>query len=243
MHSISNGPQQSVTQITDHLARVRERVQSALSEAGRRPDEAAILAVSKLQPAAAIEAAFRAGQVSFGENYVQEAVNKIASLEHLDIRWHFIGRIQSNKTRDIAEMFHWVHTVDRLKIADRLNSHRPHYAPPLNICIQVNHAGESQKSGADPADVLDLARGIMELPRLQLRGLMAIPPHVDDARQSAPIFAALRQQMEQLISEDIPLDTLSMGMSADLEVAISEGSTIVRIGTAIFGPRPSRATD
>lgn len=240
MNNISNGIQQSVIQVTGHLAGVRDRVQRALSEPGRGPRETSILAVSKQQPTAAIEAAFQAGQTDFGENFVQEALGKIASLQHLGVTWHFIGHIQSNKTRDIAEKFQWVHTVDRMKIAARLNEQRPHHATPLDVCIQVNQAGETKKGGIDPSDVANLARGIMELPRLRLRGLMTIPPATRDPIESAPFFAELRQQKEQLASQGIPMDTLSMGMSSDLEIAIREGSTIVRIGTAIFGPRPPK---
>ena len=240
MNDISNGLQQSVTQVTGHLARVRDRVQSALLEARREPGETTILAVSKQQSAGAIEALFQAGQSDFGENYVQEAMEKISSLEELEIDWHFIGHVQSNKTRDIAERFQWVHTIDRMKIARRLNDQRPHYSAPLNVCIQVNQAGETQKGGVKPAAVAELARGIMELPRLRLRGLMTMPPATEDPVESAPFFAGLREQKETLAAEGIPLDTLSMGMSSDLEIAIREGATIVRVGTAIFGPRPPR---
>ena len=240
MNSISNDLLQSVTQVTGHLAEVRDRVQRALIEADREPGETAILSVSKQQPAAAIEALFQAGQVDFGENFLQEAMEKITELEHLKIDWHFIGRIQSNKTREIAERFQWVHTIDRMKIATRLNDQRPHHSRPLDVCIQVDQAGESQKGGIDPAGVANLARGIMELPRLRLRGLMTIPPATKDPTESAPFFEELRRLKEQLASEGIPMDTLSMGMSSDLEIAIREGSTIVRIGTAIFGPRPPK---
>lgn len=240
MNHISNGLPQSVTQVTGHLAGVRDRVQRALLQAHRDPGETAILAVSKQQPAAAIEALFRAGQSDFGENFVQEAMEKIASLEHLAINWHFIGHIQSNKTRDIAERFQWVHTIDRMKIATRLNDQRPHHAAPLDVCIQVNQAGEMQKGGVEPDEVADLARGIMALPRLRLRGLMTIPPVAENPADSGRYFGELREQKERLAAEGIPLDTLSMGMSSDLEVAIREGSTIVRVGTAIFGPRPPK---
>lgn len=243
MNDISNGRRQSVTQVTSHLARVRDRVQRALTRAGREPDEVTILAVSKQQPAAAIQALFRAGQTDFGENFAQEAMEKISRLEHLEIGWHFIGHVQSNKTRDIAARFQWVHTVDRLKTARRLSDQRPHDSAPLNVCIQVNQAGETQKGGVEPAGVADLARGIMELPGLRLRGLMTIPPAAEDPADSAPFFAELRAQKERLDSEGIRLDTLSMGMSSDLEVAIHEGATIVRIGTAIFGPRPPRTAN
>ena len=240
MNDISNSLQQNLTQVTSHLARVRDRVQGALLEARREPGDAAILAVSKQQSAAAIEALFRAGQSDFGENFIQEAMEKISNLEDLEIDWHFIGHVQSNKTRDIAERFQWVHTIDRMKIASRLDDQRPRYSAPLNVCIQVNQAGEAQKTGVEPAGVADLARGIMELPRLRLRGLMTMPPVTEDPTKSAAFFAELRNQKELLTSEGIPMDTLSMGMSSDLEIAIQKGATMVRVGTAIFGPRPPK---
>ena len=231
---------QGLTQVTSHLARVRDKVQGALLEARREPGDAAILAVSKQQSVTAIETLFRAGQSDFGENFVQEAMEKISNLDDLEIDWHFIGHVQSNKTKDIAERFQWVHTIDRIKIASRLDSQRPRYSAPLNVCIQVNQAGEAQKTGVEPAGVADLARGIMELPRLRLRGLMTIPPVTEDPAKSAAFFAELRNQKELLASEGIPMDTLSMGMSSDLDIAIQEGATIVRVGTAIFGPRPPK---
>jgi len=226
-----------VTQITDHIAETFERVRFAQNEAGSAGTNVTILAVSKQQPAAAIRAAHQAGLRHFGENFVQEAVAKRGELEALDITWHFIGRIQSNKTRDIAEMFHWVHTVDRLKIATRLNDQRPDFSPLLNVCIQVDQAGEAQKGGIEESEVADLARAVMSLPRLRLRGLMTLPPATTNPETSALLFARLSRLKTTLIEAGIPLDTLSMGMSADLEVAIGQGSTIVRVGTAIFGPR------
>jgi pyridoxal phosphate enzyme (YggS family) len=226
-----------VTQITDHIAETLERVRFAQSAAGRAVADVTVLAVSKQQPVAAIRAAYQAGLRNFGENFFQEAAAKIAELEALDITWHFIGRIQSNKTRDIAELFQWVHTVDRLKIATRLNDQRPHFSPPLNVCIQVNQAGESQKGGVEESEVAALARAVMSLPRLRLRGLMTLPPATPNPETNAPLFARLNTLKAALIDAGIPLDTLSMGMSADLEAAIGQGSTIVRIGTAIFGPR------
>ena len=237
MHSIANGSSQNVTQITDHLDRVRKRVQSALVAAGRSPDETTILAVSKQQPAGAIEALFQAGQRDFGENYVQDAIEKMDQLTGLDLRWHFIGQIQSNKTRIISERFDWVHTVDRLKIAMRLNEQRPAYAPPLQVCIQINQAGEQQKGGVEESAASELAHALMELPALRLRGLMTIPPLSADAQDGAAYFERLRLLKQQLVEDGIALDTLSMGMSADMDVAIAHGATIVRIGTAIFGPR------
>jgi pyridoxal phosphate enzyme (YggS family) len=226
-----------VTQITDHIAETLKRVRFAQTEAHRSPRDVRILAVSKRQPVAAIRAAYEAGLREFGENVIQEALPKIRELESLDIAWHFIGRIQSNKTRDIAENFHWVHTVDRLKIANRLNDQRPHYSAPLNVCIQVNQAGEVQKAGIEESSVAELARAITTLPRLRLRGLMTLPPATTDPVSNAPLFARLSVLKATLNEDGIPLDTLSMGMSSDLEVAIGEGSTIVRVGTAIFGPR------
>jgi pyridoxal phosphate enzyme (YggS family) len=226
-----------VTQITDHIAETLERVRFAQSAAGRDSADVTVLAVSKQQPVAAIRAAYQAGLRNFGENYLQEAIVKLRELETLDITWHFIGRIQSNKTREIAEMFQWVHTVDRLKIAARLNDQRPHFSPPLNICIQVNQAAEAQKGGVDESEVAELARAVMSLPRLRLRGLMTLPPATPNPESNAPLFARLNRLKVVLIEEGIPLDTLSMGMSTDFEVAIGQGSTIVRVGTAIFGPR------
>lgn len=210
-------------------------MQAALRDAGRGADEILVLAVSKRQPIGAIEAAFLAGQCHFGENYVQEARAKIAALKSLPIVWHFIGQLQANKTREVAERFQWVHTLDRLRIARRLNNQRPHHAPPLNVCIQVNQAGEPGKGGIEPDDVEDLARQIGQCPRLRLRGLMTIPPAAADP---ARFFAELRVLRDRSGAVGIPMDTLSMGMSADLEQAVTAGSSIVRIGTAIFGPRP-----
>ena len=242
MNDRSDAAPPGVTEVTHRLAAVRDRVRRALLEARRSPGETAILAVSKQHTAAAIEALAAAGQREFGENFVQEAMAKIAALQHLEIDWHFIGHIQSNKTRDIAEHFGWVHTVDRMRVARRLNAQRPYYREPLNVCIQVNQAHEPQKGGIAPGGAADLARGIMELSRLRLRGLMSLPPAAADPAQSIRFFAALRQLKQRLTGEGIPMDTLSMGMSFDLEGAVREGSTIVRVGTAIFGPR-ARKTD
>ena len=207
---------------------------AALQDAGRGTDEILILAVSKRQPVAAIEAAFQAGQAHFGENYVQEARTKIAALESRPLVWHFIGQLQANKTREVAEHFQWVHTLDRTRIARRLNDQRPYGAPPLEVCIQVNQGGEPGKGGVEPGEVTELARQISQFPRLRLRGLMSIPPA---AGEPARYFSELRRLRDRLISLGIPMDTLSMGMSADLEPAVAASSTIVRIGTAIFGPR------
>jgi len=226
-----------VTQITDHIAETLERVRFAQSSGSCSAAHVTLLAVSKRQPASAIRTAYEAGIRDFGENIAQEAVGKIAELEALDITWHFIGQIQSNKTREIAKNFQWVHAVDRMKIATRLNDQRPHFASPLNICLQVNQAGEAQKGGVKKSEVSALAREILSLPRLRLRGLMTLPPANADPEANAVFFSRLRRLKDSLAEEGIPLDTLSMGMSADFEVAIREGSTIVRVGTALFGAR------
>lgn len=228
-----------MTNIAANINRVRERLAIAARAAGRDPAAITLLAVSKTQAAASIRAAHGEGLGDFGENYLQEALDKMALLQDLtEIRWHFIGPIQSNKTRAIAEHFAWVHGIDRLKIAERLSQQRPTALPPLNVCIQVNIDGEASKSGVAPAALPALADAVAALPGLRLRGLMAIPaPRVDTAAQRAPFFR-LAQQLATLSTRLPGLDTLSMGMSDDLEAAIAEGSTLVRIGTAIFGPRP-----
>jgi len=224
-----------VTEITAHLADIVERVARASERAQRAPDSVQIVAVSKQQPVSAIAAAYAAGLRHFGESYVQEALPKMAELEHLDITWHFVGRLQANKTRAVAENFDWVHTVDRLRIAERLSEQRPHFAPPLNVLIQINQGGEEQKAGVLEQDAAALARGISLLPGLALRGLMTLPPH--SAEETGEWFASLTALRARLAAEGIPLDALSMGMSADFEVAIAEGANFVRIGTAIFGAR------
>jgi pyridoxal phosphate enzyme (YggS family) len=195
------------------------------------------MAVSKTFPADAVRAAHAAGQREFGENYVQEGVEKITTLSALPLVWHFIGPIQSNKTRSIAEHFHWVHSVAREKIALRLSQARPQTLGPLDICLQVNISGEASKSGVPPEEVLALAEAVRVLPQLRLRGLMAVPEPSDDAQQQRLRFRALRILLEQLNASGFGLDTLSMGMSQDLEAAVMEGATIVRVGTAIFGER------
>ena len=230
-----------MTEITDHLAQVRKRIANAASAAGRDAADVTLLAVSKTQPVAAIQTAYAAGQRDFGESFVQEAIPKIDALGHSDICWHFIGHVQSNKTRDIAHHFDWVHTIDRLKIAQRLNDQRPHYAKPLAACIQVNLAEEPQKGGVQATDLVPLARAVAELPRLSLRGLMTIPPANASDAAIAELFDELRDWLARLNGEGLDLDTLSMGMSADLEIAIAHGATIVRIGTAVFGPRQRNA--
>ncbi len=223
-------------EIKERFIAVDERIRNAEAEAGRKPHSVGLIAVSKTQPAEAIRAAYDLGQRDFGENYLQEALTKQNALRDLgDIVWHFIGPIQSNKTRSIAENFDWVHAVDRMKTAERLSQQRPLDLPPLNICIQVNVSGEISKSGADLSDLPDLSDRICQLQRLKLRGLMAIPAPIDpsDLDPGKP-FRLLRDASKNLSN---PLDTLSMGMSDDLEWAIREGATWVRIGTALFGPR------
>lgn len=224
-----------MTEITEHLAEIVERVARA-TRLARSTERVTIVAVSKGQPASAIREAFHAGQRHFGESYAQEAAPKLAELGDLDATWHFIGRLQTNKTRFVAETFDWVHTVDRDKIARRLNEQRPPHEPPLNVLIQVNQANEPQKGGVAPDDVAPLARAIMALPRLALRGLMTVPP-ADDEAGAVHWFGELAALRRALAAGGIELDTLSMGMSADFEAAIAAGSNCVRIGTAIFGAR------
>lgn len=220
--------------IADNIANVREQIREAAQAAERSPQSVHLLAVSKTKPASAIRAAHACGQRDFGENYLQEALDKQAELADLDLCWHFIGPIQSNKTRPIAEHFAWVHSVDRLKIAQRLSDQRPAHLPPLNICLQVNVSGEASKSGCEPAELAELAHAVSKLPNLKLRGLMAIPEPSEDLALLHQRFAAVRTLAAQL---NLGLDTLSMGMSQDLPVAIAEGATWVRIGTALFGAR------
>jgi pyridoxal phosphate enzyme (YggS family) len=223
--------------LSDNLQALRKRIDAAAESAGRNPAEVCLLAVSKTQPAARIEEVFHAGQAAFGENYVQEALDKMSTLAHCRATWHLIGPLQSNKTRAAAERFDWVQTVDRERIATRLSQARPAAIPPLQVLVQVNVSGEGTKSGAAPRDVPGLARAVSALPRLRLRGLMAIPePTADKAVQHAR-FREVRELYERLRADGLPVDTLSMGMSADLEAAIAEGSTMVRVGTAIFGAR------
>jgi PLP dependent protein len=223
--------------IEKSLQAVLARIALATQQAGRAPESVRLLAVSKTWPAPALREAFAAGQSAFGESYLQEALDKLASLADLPLEWHFIGPIQSNKTRPIAEHFAWVHSVDRLKVAERLAQARPEQLPPLNICLQVNVSGESSKSGVTPQEVAALARSVAALPRLKLRGLMAIPRPTEDRDQQRAQFRILAQQFEQLNHQGFALDTLSMGMSDDLEAAILEGASIVRVGSAIFGAR------
>ncbi|HPF58293.1 MAG TPA: YggS family pyridoxal phosphate-dependent enzyme [Candidatus Competibacteraceae bacterium] len=215
------------------LARIRDTEQRFR----RPPDSVQLLAVSKTRPATAIAALAAAGQRRFGENYLQEALDKMAELKALNLEWHFIGPIQANKTRSIAEHFAWVHSVDRLKIAERLNAQRPAALPPLNICLEVNIDREPSKHGLDESQITEVAQAAAALPRLRLRGLMAIPAPVSDFERQRQPFARLRELRDRLNAEGLALDTLSIGMSDDLEAAIAEGATLVRIGTALFGPR------
>ena len=226
-----------MTTIAANLQAVRARIARAAEAAGRRAGDIVLVAVSKTFPAQRIAEAHAAGQSAFGENHVQEAVAKITGLAALPIEWHFIGPIQSNKTGPIAEHFQWVHSVEREKIAVRLNEARPEGLPPLNVCIQVNVSGEHSKSGVAPGGEIELAEAIARLPRLRLRGLMAIPEPTPDVELQRRRFALLRELKDKLAGRGYALDTLSMGMSDDLEAAIMEGATMVRIGTAIFGPR------
>ncbi|GLO28097.1 MULTISPECIES: YggS family pyridoxal phosphate-dependent enzyme [Pseudomonas] len=220
--------------LADNLSAISARIASAAQAAGRDPASVQLLAVSKTKPASAIREIHAAGVCDFGENYLQEALTKQQALSDLPLIWHFIGPIQSNKTKAIAEHFDWVHSVDRLKIAQRLSEQRPAGLPPLNICLQVNVSGEDSKSGCTPADLPALAKAVAALPNLRLRGLMAIPEPTDDRAAQEAAFATLRQLQEGL---GLGLDTLSMGMSHDLEAAIAQGATWVRIGTALFGAR------
>lgn len=225
--------------ITARLNEIRSRISTAEQRYGRKPGSVTLVAASKAQPAAAILTAYRAHQRHFGESYLQEALAKQIALTAYDITWHFIGALQSNKTRSIAQHFAWVHSVDRLKTAERLNAQRPPELPPLDICIQVNIGAEQQKSGAEPNQLSLLAEQVSKLSRLRLRGLMALPPASADFDEQRHYFEHLRNSFEQLQAQGYSLDTLSMGMSADLEAAIAEGATMVRVGTALFGKRMS----
>ena len=227
--------------IADKLAQVHSRIASACVAAGRPVQSVTLLAVSKTFAVDAIAEAHAAGQLAFGENYVQEALEKIAALATLRPapQWHLIGPLQSNKTRVVAEAFDWVHSVDRLKIAERLSAQRPAALAPLSICLQVNVSGESTKSGLAPAQVADVAHAVAALPQLRLRGLMAIPEVAGDVAMQRRPFHALRLLFERLRDDGLDLDTISAGMSGDLEAAILEGATMVRVGSAIFGTRPA----
>ena len=226
-----------MTNISNQLAAVHARIQAACRAAGRPPESVVLLAVSKTFGADAVQAAFEAGQTDFGENYIQEAVEKITALRHLPLVWHCIGPIQSNKTRLVAEHFDWVHTVDRLKIAQRLSEQRPVGLPPLQVCIQVNVDGGPTKSGVNPDDALALAQALAGLPHLRLRGIMCIPEPAPDYAAACQVFKKATALFDGLTAQGLQLDTLSMGMSADLEAAVASGSTLVRVGSAIFGAR------
>jgi pyridoxal phosphate enzyme (YggS family) len=224
--------------IEKRLQAVKSRIERAAADAGRDPRDIVLVAVSKTFPPDAVRAAHAAGQRDFGENHAQEAAAKVDVLADLALVWHFIGPLQSNKTRLVAERFAWVHSIDRLKIAERLSAQRPEALPPLQVCIQVNVSGEATKSGVAPEEAPALARAVAALPRLRLRGLMAIPEPTEDPALQRRRFESLRALKERLVAAGLPLDTLSMGMSDDLEAAVAAGATMVRVGTAIFGARP-----
>lgn len=228
--------------MAERIGALRARMAAAAASAGQNVDSVTLLAVSKGQPAELIRAAAAEGLTDIGESYLAEAAGKLEALRDLPLTWHFIGRLQANKTRHVAERFAWVHGLDRLKIAERLAAQRPYHAPALNVCIQVNLAGEATKGGVPPAEVPELAATVARLPRLALRGLMCIPPEETDPDRQREWFAGLRKLRDSLNAGGLTLDTLSMGMSGDFEAAIQEGATIVRIGTALFGPRPAAAT-
>jgi pyridoxal phosphate enzyme (YggS family) len=231
------GPQN----LPEQVRIVRNSINAATAAAMRNVDSVTLLAASKAQPANKVRAVAQAGVRDFGESYVQEALDKIEALRDLPLTWHFIGRLQANKTRAVAASFDWVHAVDRLKIAERLSEQRPFHAPPLNVCLQVNIAGEASKGGVTTEELPALATAVAALPRLKLRGLMCIPPDEEDPSRQRAWFASMRRALETLNAAGAQLDTLSMGMSGDLESAILEGATIVRIGTALFGSRPPAA--
>ena len=226
-----------MTTIASGLQNVRTRIKGIAEKIGRQPETITLLAASKTNPAERLREAFIAGQTVFGENYLQEALVKISSLADLPIEWHFIGPIQSNKTKRIAENFAWVHSVDRKKIADRLSKDRSESFPPLQICLQVNVSGEDSKSGVAPEELADLAAHVVSLPRLKLRGLMAVPELTTATALQRSQFRMLKDAYDQLRRDGYDLDTVSMGMSEDMDIAIEEGATMVRVGTAIFGPR------
>jgi pyridoxal phosphate enzyme (YggS family) len=224
-------------EISAALAQIRQRISDAEQRFNRDPDSVQLLAVSKTKPVAAIQAAIDAGQSCFAENYLQEAVEKIMYFNNPQLIWHFIGSIQSNKTRDIAQHFHWAHTIDRIKIARRLNEQRPDHLPPLNICLQINISGETSKSGIAPDELIQLAADCSSLANITIRGLMAMPAQDSDFERQRIPFRQLRLLFTELQTSHPDLDTLSMGTTNDLEAAIAEGATMVRIGTAIFGAR------
>jgi pyridoxal phosphate enzyme (YggS family) len=232
-----------VTDLTENFRRVQRQIETAARVANRHLDSITLVAVSKTRPAGEVLQLAALGQRDFGENQVQEGIEKIRDCEDASLTWHFIGRVQSNKTRLVAEHFQWVHSLDRAKIADRLDAHRPHGAPPLNICLQVSMGDEASKGGVDPEDLPALAAHVAGLPRLRLRGLMCLPPQPHQPEDSRPWFARLRALAQRLRAQGYLLDQLSMGMSADLEPAIAEGATLVRVGSAIFGQRQPERDD
>ena len=224
-------------QVSDKLQHVRQRIELAAESVGRPAGAVKLLAVSKTMPAQAVREAYAAGQLAFGENYIQEAVDKMAALSDLTLEWHCIGPVQSNKTQLVASNFDWVHSIDRLKIAERLSAQRPAHLPPLQVCIQVNIDGGANKSGVAPQDLLALAQAVKKLPHLQLRGLMTIPEPAETDAAMRAVHRQTKELFDSLNAAGLSLDTLSMGMTADLEAAIAEGSNCVRVGTAIFGSR------
>tara|TARA_Y100001936_G_scaffold237184_1_gene267468 strand:- start:20582 stop:21307 length:726 start_codon:yes stop_codon:yes gene_type:complete len=223
--------------VNSNLKNIKQKIATAATNANRQPNDITLLAASKTNPPEQIKEAWLAGQTIFGENYLQEALEKINVLSDLPIEWHFIGPIQSNKTKRIAENFAWVHSIDRVKIANRLSRDRPKALPPLQVCLQINVSGEDTKSGVPPEDAASLAAHIKELPHMKLRGLMAVPVLTTATALQRSQFQILRKIYDQLNQNGFNLDTLSMGMSEDMDIAIEEGSTMVRIGTSIFGPR------
>jgi PLP dependent protein len=229
--------------LAPNIATVRERIRRAAAAAGRSVDSVTLLAVSKTHSVDLIRAAAQEGIGHFGESYVQEALPKIEVLKGLELTWHFVGQLQGNKTKAVAETFHWVHGVDRLRIAKRLSDQRPFHAPALNVCLQVNVGDESTKGGVTPGELPELAKAVAALPRLTLRGLMCLPPPEDDPSRQRQWFSQTARLLRTLHVPGTTLDTLSMGMSDSLEAAIEEGATIVRVGTALFGARPQTASD
>ena len=229
-----------MTTIAERLLAVRSRVAAAAQAVGRSTDDVQLMAVSKTWPAEAVREAAEAGQRVFGENYVQEGVDKVEALRGMGLEWHFIGPLQSNKTRPVANAFDWVHSIDRLKIAERLSAQRDVHLAPLNVCVQVNVSGEDSKSGVAPEQAIELAHAVAVLPQLRLRGLMCIPEPTEDAALLRARFGLLRSLRDALLKGGLEVDTLSMGMSHDIEPAIAEGATIVRVGTGIFGERQTR---
>jgi pyridoxal phosphate enzyme (YggS family) len=225
------------TSVSANWVQVRKRIELACLAVGRSPDAVKLLAVSKTKSAEAVREAHAAGQMAFGENYIQEGVDKIAALADLPLEWHCIGPIQSNKTKLVAENFAWVHSIDRFKIAERLSAQRPANLPPLQVCLQVNVDGGSNKSGVSPGELLALAQAVAKLPRLQLRGIMTIPEPAETEDAARKVHHEAKALFDSLNAADLRVDTLSMGMTGDLEAAIAEGSTCVRVGTAIFGAR------